>query len=98
MIAYRFGYDITTDLHHGVTIVWGKRRKRMLAFHWNWPHVVWFNRSWAVDERGYIQGLPVYRVKRKRWLLRGIIWPRHFKWVSDCAKERRPFVRKRNID
>ncbi len=80
MIAYRFGYDIATDLHHGVTIVWGKRRKRMLAFHWNWPHVVWFNRNWMVDEHGVIKGMPVARRKPKKWLVRNIHFPFRFRW------------------
>ena len=80
MVAYRFGYDITTDLHHGFVLVWGKRRKRLLAFHWNWPHLVWFNRSWAVDEAGYIRGMPVYRKTKKKWLLRAIKWEKSFEY------------------
>lgn len=81
MIVWRFGYDITTDLHHGFTLVIGNIRKRLIiGFHFNRPTLVWYNRHYALDEPGYIQGMPVIRRKPKRWLLRGIQWQRKFEW------------------
>ena len=57
-MKFRTGYDIATDLHHGFTLLVGRL---LVAFHFNWPHLVWYNRDWALDEAGYIQGMPVYR-------------------------------------
>lgn len=72
MIAYRFGYDIGSDLHHGLTIAWNKR---VIGFHWNWPYFLWYNRLWAMNEQGYIPGMPVYRAKEKKWRIRAFVWP-----------------------
>lgn len=76
-MKFRTGYDIGTDMHHGFTLLLGKR---LVGLHWNWPHLTWFNRSWMVDEHGVIKGMPVPRRKPKKWLLRGIVWPVHFEW------------------
>ncbi len=87
MIAFRTGYDITTDLHHGFTLSIGSVRKRLtLGFHWDWPRLYWYNRHWAMDEPDYLQGMPVLREKPKKWLLRGIQWRRQF----DCKVWRGP--------
>ena len=67
------GYDIITDLHHGFTFAC--KPWLLVAFHFNWPHLIWYNKHWAMNEPGYIQGMPVARREPKRWLLRGIAWP-----------------------
>ena len=72
-IRFRTGYDIVSDLPHGFTLhLFG----RTFNFHWDWPKPVWFNRSWAVNEKGYMQGMPIMRRKPKKWLLRSIQPPR----------------------
>ena len=77
---FRTGYDIRADCHHGFTLKIGKL---LIACQFDWPHIIWFNRDWAVNEAGYIQGMPVLRRKPKRWLLRGVSWKHHFEvdWV-----------------
>jgi hypothetical protein len=77
-VKFRFGYDIVTDLHHGFSLCVGRL---YIGFHYNLPHLVYYNRHWAMDEAGYIQGMPVYRRKPKRWLIRGVRWPMKFEWV-----------------
>lgn len=72
-MKFRTGYDIVSDLPHGFTLhAWG------LTFnlHFAAPKAVWYNQHWAVNEKGYVQGMPVLRQRRKWWLLRGFTPPR----------------------
>lgn len=71
-LAFRTGYNIELDTHHGFDLyAFGWR----LAFGFDWPRIAWFNRDWAVDEKGTLRSLPVLRRKPKKWLIRGISWP-----------------------
>ena len=75
-LALQTGYDIIADLPHGFNLLVGRL---LVSFHWDWPRPVWHNRNWALNEAGYIQGMPVYRKKPKRWLLRSVQFPMRFR-------------------
>ncbi len=87
--ALSTGYNIQHDCHHGITLAVGRRRnvlpdqpryRLVCGFCFNSPRLTWYNKHWAMDEPGYIQGQPVMRAKPKKWLLRGIQWDRHCWW------------------
>lgn len=88
-MKFRTGYDIGCDLHHGFTLKVGKL---LIASHWDWPRIIWYNRSWAVNEHGYVQGMPIMRRKPKLWPIRKIYWERKFEvhWLNEryMAKHR----------
>lgn len=89
MIKLQTGYDIGSDLHHGFTLKVGKL---LIGCHWDWPQVIWYNRSWAVNEKGYVQGMPVVRRRPRKFLFRSICWSRKFEvhWLNQryMAKNR----------
>lgn len=72
-MKFRTGYDIISDLPHGFTL---HVFDRTFNFHFDWPKPVWFDRSWAVNEKGYVRAMPVWRDRPKKWLLRGFTPPR----------------------
>ncbi len=76
MIRLQTGYNIVADLPHGFVFLLGGL---LISLHFDWPRPVWYNRDWALNERGYIQGMPVHRAKPKRWLLRGMKFPFKFR-------------------
>ena len=72
------GYDIIADLPHGFNLLLGRL---IVSFHFDWPRPVWYNKFYALNEHGYVQGMPVRRAKPKRWRLRGIQFPMKYRVV-----------------
>jgi hypothetical protein len=95
-LAVSWGYDIETDSPFSFRMALGHRdcepdtiihrpiRYRLLFGFWfDWPKLIWAHETWAVDEPGYLRGMPVRRPRPLRrlwpgqkWHLRGLSWCR----------------------
>lgn len=94
--ALSIGYDIGTDCPYGFTLALGRRAGRkpgepiwkfIVECHWDLPKLVWRWEEFAINEPGYVQGLPVPRlgIRSSAWTgrefsLYGIQWYRGFYW------------------
>jgi hypothetical protein len=92
--ALSTGYHFNYDCHHGFTLaLWPRwrmdtipdwqhqcRYRLVCGFCFNFPRLIWYNKHWALNEPGYIQGQPILRAKPKKWRLRGIQWDRNYWW------------------
>jgi hypothetical protein len=95
--AFQTGYDIHHDLIHGFQLHLGHRVKKKpgepvyrvsIFAQWDWPKLVWRSATWAVNEAGYVRGMPVLRQGRlsrvwkaitgREHYLSGILWDRIF--------------------
>lgn len=89
--ALMIGYDIGTDLPYGLVLGIGERPQgRGYRFIVNWhfglPTAVYALEEWALNETGYLRGLPIARAGikssawtgRDRWIV-SWRWPHHFK-------------------
>ena len=95
--ALNWGYDIQTDCPFSLTIALGHSRlvwkhaypryRLIVSFAFDWPKVEWRDTEWAVNEPGYLQGMPVQRQgiaasawTGRRMTVRRVTWFRKFWW------------------
>jgi hypothetical protein len=93
--ALQTGYDVSTDCPFGFTLCLGQRIKTkyqsgpvyrlVIGLSFDWPKLLWAEEAWAMNERGYIRGMPVARqgIRSSAWTgrarhLAGITWYRNF--------------------
>ena len=95
--ALNWGYDIRTDCPFSLTLALGHHPPRfqydffykfVVFFAFDWPKVEWRDTEWAVNEPGYLRGLPVQRQgiaasawTGRRMTVRRITWYRKFWWA-----------------
>ncbi len=96
--ALSLGYDIATDCPYGVTLCLGHREKHVgsfgpqyrfvVSFSFDWPKLSWKHETWALNEPGYIKGMPVARrgTRSSAWTGReyqvwSVSWYRNFYWA-----------------
>ncbi len=88
--ALSIGYHIEHDCF-GISLAAGRRRnvypfpggvryRLVCGLAFATPKLIWYNKHWALNEPGYIQGQPIMRAKPKKWLLRGVTWYRTAWW------------------
>ncbi len=92
-----WGYHIGTDSPFSFSLCLGRRDpkfrrdlcyKLVVGFAFDWPKLIWHNSDWAVNELGYVRGLPVYRRgypayawTGRRWTIYHVSWSRYFWWI-----------------
>lgn len=94
--AVSWGYDLPTDSWFGLRVYLGYRKPEpqcphyrfAFRFYFDWPKLTWAHETWAVDEAGYLRGLPVMRQgvrssawTGREWHLRGVEWYRGWSWI-----------------
>lgn len=92
-LAASWGYDIVSDCRFSLRVGIEQRHRDgepgyilyrlFFGFYCDWPKLAWAHEAWAVDEPGYLRGMPVARqgVKSstwtgREWHLLGIQWCR----------------------
>jgi len=91
-LALSWGYAIQTDAPFSLCLMLGRRNRIKTGDHiyrlnfsiwWDWPKLIWAHEAWAVNEPGYLRGMPVRRPRPLRrlwpgqkWHLRGVGWYR----------------------
>jgi hypothetical protein len=95
-LAASWGYDINTDCPFGLRVALGHRKadagssmlyRLIVHLYFDWPKLVWAHEAWAVNEPGYLQGMPVARQgvrssawTGREWHLYGWDWYRGWSW------------------
>jgi hypothetical protein len=90
-LAASWGYDALTDSAFSFRMAAVHRQaaqgefkyRLVFGFWFDWPKLIWAHETWAVDEPGYLRGMPVRRPQPLRrlwpgqkWHLRGLSWCR----------------------
>ena len=95
-LALQVGYDIETDYRFVAVLAIGARQptpeaprryRLILKMGLDLPRITWRNETWAVNEPGYIRGMPVARrgIRSSTWTGRSqqvwdFRWPHIFAW------------------
>lgn len=90
--ALQTGYHAGTDTRYGITLALGYRigkpRYRFVAsLVWDLPKFVYASEDWALNEPGYVRGLPIGRqgVRSSAWTGRSmhlVGWSWFWRWSA----------------
>ena len=82
--AINWGYHIGSDCPFGLTIALGHREglgsryRAIFDCYWDWPKFHWVNENWAMNEAGYVRGMPIGRRGVRSSLWTGRDWSMRF--------------------
>lgn len=84
--AISWGYHIQTDLPFSLTVAIGHRKpenggyryRSIFQCYCDWPKFHWVNETWAMNEPGYLQGMPIARRGVPSSLWTGRPWSMRF--------------------